>query len=235
MRRIRRPRRGRWCSTTRPSRSSRTSSSAATRAGRARPCRGGSSACWPVRSRPPFQKGSGRLELAQAIADAKNPLDGPGAGQPRLAVALRQGTGHHAQRLRPAQRPAEPSRAARYLASEFMARAGRSRRCTGGSCSRARISSAATPRPDAADARPREPAVLAVQSPAARFRVDARLAPGRLGRARARDRGPGRRRSPSPRFRRGARSTASSTARTSTASTGPSTSPCPTRPARGGS
>ena len=57
-----------------PARSSRTSSSAATRAGRARRSRGGSSACWPARSRPRSSKGSGRLELAQAIADPENPL-----------------------------------------------------------------------------------------------------------------------------------------------------------------
>ena len=48
------------------------------------------------------------------------------------------------------------------------------------------------PRPDAARARPREPAALAVQPPAARLRGDARLAPGRLGRARSDDRRPGR-------------------------------------------
>ncbi len=55
-------------------RSTRTSSSAATPAGPARPCRGGSSACSSGPDRPPFQKGSGRLELARAIADPKNPL-----------------------------------------------------------------------------------------------------------------------------------------------------------------
>ena len=39
--------------------------------------------------------------------------DRPGAGQPGLALALRPGTGHHPQRLRPAQRPSLPPRAAR--------------------------------------------------------------------------------------------------------------------------
>ena len=52
------------------SRSIRTSSSAAIPAGPARRCPGGSSGCSPAPNRQPFQKGSGRLELAQAIADA---------------------------------------------------------------------------------------------------------------------------------------------------------------------
>ena len=67
-------RRGPWCWSTRRSRSSRTSSCAATRATAGRPCRASSSPCSPASNAQPFKDGSGRLELAQAIASKDNPL-----------------------------------------------------------------------------------------------------------------------------------------------------------------
>ena len=97
--------------------------------------------------RKPFQKGSGRLELAQAIADPEESADRAGAGEPSLALAFRQGSG----RPRPAilefgatRRPI-PSCSITWPANSSPP-AGRSSRCTGGSCSRARTSSEATPR-----------------------------------------------------------------------------------------
>ena len=93
--------------------------------------RGGSSRLLAGPDRKPFQKGSGRLELAQAIADARKPADGPGAGQSRLAMAFRQGAG----RRRPAIsacaaiRPVIPNCSITSPASSSP-RAGRSRRCT---------------------------------------------------------------------------------------------------------
>ena len=82
-------------------------SSAATRDGPARPSPGGSSRhCSPSPIARPFQKGSGRLEMAQAIADRQKPADRTGPRQPGLALAFRQGAGRYAQRLRPAERPA---------------------------------------------------------------------------------------------------------------------------------
>ena len=56
------------------SRCSRTSSSAAIPAIAGRTCRGSSSKCSPGPNRKPFTNGSGRLDLAKAIADPKNPL-----------------------------------------------------------------------------------------------------------------------------------------------------------------
>ena len=143
--------------------------------------------------RRPFQEGQRPARAGPGDRRPQEPADGPGAGQPRLALALRQGAGHHAQRLRPAERPAQriPSCSTTWPPSSSPT-AGRSRRCTAGSCSRAPISRAATRGPTRLRARPREPAALAVQPPAARFRVDARLAPGRLRRARSRDRRAGR-------------------------------------------
>ncbi len=67
-------RRGPWCSTTRPSRSSRTSSSAAIRVGRARRSRGGSSACWPVRSRPRSARGAAGSSWRRPSPTPANPL-----------------------------------------------------------------------------------------------------------------------------------------------------------------
>ena len=66
----------------------------------------------PAATRQPFQHGSGRLEMAQAIASARQPADGARVGQSRLAASVRPGTGRHAQRLRHPQRSAQPSRAA---------------------------------------------------------------------------------------------------------------------------
>ena len=39
-----------------------------------RKCRGNFWKCWPALNRKPFQKGSGRLELAEAIVNTNNPL-----------------------------------------------------------------------------------------------------------------------------------------------------------------
>ena len=164
----------------------------------------------------------------------QEPADRARSGQPRLAVALRQGAGRHAQRLRPAERPAQPSRAARLPGrANSSPPAGRSRALH----RLIMLSSTYRQRSDprtTGSARPGKPPALAVQSPAARFRVDARLAPGRLGRARSRDRRARRVDHRAP-FSRAARFTASSTARTWTDCTARSTSPCPTRPAPGGS
>ncbi len=185
--------------------------------------------------RRPFQKGSGRLELARAIADPKNPLTarvlvnrawlwhfGKGLVTTPSDFGLRSDPPSHPELLD-------------YLAGEFIASGWSLKTLHRRIMLSSTYQQRSEPRPDGLRARPRKPPALAVQSPAARFRVDARLAPGRLRRARSGGRRPRRARSPSRRSPGGARSTASSTARTSTDSTAPSTSPCPTRPAPGGS
>ena len=73
-RRARARRRGRWCWGRADSRCSRSSSCAATRTTAGRPCRGSSWKCCAGEPRKPFTEGSGRLELAQAIASKDNPL-----------------------------------------------------------------------------------------------------------------------------------------------------------------
>ena len=117
---------------------------------------GGPAAVPPGARRPdrqPFQKGSGRLELAQAIVDPSNPLTARVLVNRVWHWHFGQGLVDHAQRLRPAERPALAPRAARLPGRRVHRRAaGRSRRCTGGSCSRAPTSSAATPGPSASSA-----------------------------------------------------------------------------------
>ena len=107
----------------------------------------------------------------------EEPADGPGAGQPGLALAFRQGTG----RPRPAtsacgatRRPI-PSCSITWPAGSSPT-AGRSRRCTGGSCCRTPTSRASDPRPDAAERDPENRLVWRFNRAAARLRVDARLA-----------------------------------------------------------
>ena len=104
--------------------------------------------------RKPFASGSGRLELARGHRRPRQSSYGTGTGQPRLAMAFRPGTRDHAQRLWPAQRPALPSRAARRPGRDSWIAAGRSRRCTGGSCYPAPTSRAATRGPTACERDP---------------------------------------------------------------------------------
>ncbi len=59
--------------------------------------------------RKPFEKGSGRLELAEAIASHEQSADRPGPGQPRLAASFRRGAGGDAERFWIALRPAHES------------------------------------------------------------------------------------------------------------------------------
>ena len=163
----------------------------------------------------------------------KQPADRTRAGEPGVDVAFRQRPGRHAQRLWAAQRPPFSSRAARLSGRRVhrlglvdqgaasadhalehvpaaeraaAARAGATPKtgCSGGSTGSGSISSRCATRCWRSRAR------------------SGRISAGRRRRS-------NRRLSP-----RGARFTASSTARTLTASTGRSTSPCPTRPAPGG-
>ena len=135
--------------------------------------------------RPPFQKGSGRLELAQAIADARQPADRPGAGQPGLAVAFRQGAGraHPATSALRSDPPSHPE-LLDYLAGEFIASGWSIKALHRRIMLSSTYQQQSEPRPDAAGARPGEPAAVAVQPPAARLRVDARLGAGGLRLAR---------------------------------------------------
>ena len=108
---------------------------------------GGAAAVRPRAGRPaggPVQAGERPARAGPGHRRPRQPADGPGAGQPRLALALRQGAGRHAQRLRPAERPADriPSCSTAWPPGSSPT-AGRSRRCTGGSCSPAPTSSPA--------------------------------------------------------------------------------------------
>ena len=155
-------------------RSSRGSSSAAIPTTWASRSRAGSSRLLAGPIGSPFRDGSGRLELARAIAEPGQPADGPRAGQPRLDAPLRHAPGRHAGRLRPAERAADASRAARPPGRRASwTTAGRSRRCTAGSCSR-RTYQQRAPTARTLRARPGEPALLADEPAPARLRGDPR-------------------------------------------------------------
>ena len=62
--------------------------------------------------RQPFTRGSGRLELARAIASRGESPHGPGDGEPRLAPSFRRRSGDDSRRFWVALRSAEPSRIA---------------------------------------------------------------------------------------------------------------------------
>ena len=139
---------------------------------------------------PPFRKGSGRLELAQAIADARNPLTarvlvnrvwhwhfGKGLVTTPSDFGLRSDPPSHPELLD-------------HLADGFLADGWSIKSLHRRIMLSSTYQQSSAPRPDAALRGPREPAALAVQPAAARFRGDARLDPGRLGRPGSRDRGP---------------------------------------------
>ena len=133
------------------------------------PARQGRPAAVPAvarRARPtPVPEGQRPARAGPGDRRPEEPADGPGAGQPRLAA----GTSARGWSTRPATsacgatRRAIPSCSTTWPASSSPT-AGRSRRCTGGSCSRAPIGSAATLAARRAAARPGEPPGLAVQS-----------------------------------------------------------------------
>ena len=78
----------------------------------------------------------GRLDRVEG-----QPADRPRDGEPHLAAPLRQGAGEDAERLRHARDGPDAPGAARLARRRVRrARAGASRRCTGRSCSRRRIS-----------------------------------------------------------------------------------------------
>ena len=64
-------------------------------------------------NRQPFQNGSGRLELARAIASRDNPLTARVIVNRVWLLLFRRAAGANAQRFRHAQRAAQSSRAAR--------------------------------------------------------------------------------------------------------------------------
>ncbi len=178
--------------------------------------------------RKPFAQGSGRLELARAIASPDNPLTarvlvnrvwmhhfGSGLVATPSDFGLRSEPPSHPELLD-------------WLAGAFV-RDGWSIKAL-----HRRIMLSSTYRQRSDDvpvvprARPGQPPALGLPAASARLRVDARRAAGRLGGARRRDGGPAGPRSATRRSRRGAPSTGSSTARTSTACSARSTSPAPT-------
>ena len=92
----------------------------------------------PTASRP-GERPAGAGRLADRPGE---PADRPGDGQPDLAAPLRPGDRRHAQRLR---RPGQAARPTPSCSTTWppgsSGTAGRSRRCTGGSCSRGPTSS----------------------------------------------------------------------------------------------
>ena len=202
-------RRGPWCWPTRPTSSSRTSSCAAIRPCPARRCRASSCACWPATTGSRSQHGSGRLDLARAIAVAGQSAHQPRPRQSRLDAPLRRTARGH--------RPAISASAARRRAipncsigwpATFMQR-GLVAQETASPHRPVRDVSASELRPRGrAQDRSGESPVLACQSPPARPRSDARLAAGHRRPARSHRRMAGRSISSTIRRTRGARSTA---------------------------
>ncbi len=159
---------------------------------RARRSPGGSSACSPDPRPPAFKKGSGRLELARAIADPKNPLTarvlvnrvwhwhfGKGLVTTPSDFGLRSDPPSHPELL--------DYLAAGFIADGWSIKALHRRIMLSSTYQQSSAPAARRGRP-----RPREPAGLAVQPAAARFRVDARLGPGGLRRPRPDRRRPAR-------------------------------------------
>ena len=88
----------------------RRCSSAAKPATGAKWCRAGFCKCCPARCGPVYTNGSGRLELALAIASPNNPLTRARDDQPHLAASFWRGLRADAGRFRHDVRAAEPSR-----------------------------------------------------------------------------------------------------------------------------
>ena len=179
--------------------------------------------------RQPFRDGSGRLELARAIADPDNPMTA-------RALVNRVWMHHFGRPWSPppatsacgASRPRTPSCSTTWPRGSWTT-AGRSRRCTAGSCSRRAYRQRSDDRPEAR-ARPREQPLLADEPPPARLRGHPRRDARGLRPARRRIGGPPMPPSPAPGYNRRT-STASSTASTCPACIARSTSPTRTRPA----
>ena len=74
----------------------------------------------PAPDRKPFRDGSGRLELARAIADPNNPLTARVLVNRVWMHHFGTRPGRHARRLRPPQRPADAPRAARPPGRRFI-------------------------------------------------------------------------------------------------------------------
>ena len=123
----------------------------------------------------------------------QEPADRARNDQPPLAVALREAARHHAQRLRTAERSPKPSRSPRLPGQRFHGQWLVAQDVASANHALERISPAQRG-PGRRDAdRPRKPLGLAIQPPAPRFRVNARLASGRRRRSRYDDRRPRRR------------------------------------------
>ena len=184
MRPTRRPRRGRWCCKDAPQ---PVEPHVFLRGNPGRPGKAVPRRFLRVLAGPeaaPFQQGSGRLELAQAIADPGNPLTarvlvnrvwhwhfGKGLVTTPSDFGLRSDPPSHPELL--------DALAAGFVADGWSIKALHRRIMLSSTYQQAQRPAARRGR-----ARPGEPAGLAVQPAAARLRVDARLDPGGLGRPR---------------------------------------------------
>ncbi|MFO0952479.1 MAG: DUF1549 domain-containing protein [Isosphaeraceae bacterium] len=187
-----------------------------------------------VSERKPFTQGSGRLELARAIASPQNPLTARvftnrvwlqhfgGGWSPRRATSACGATRRAAPNCSTGSRPTS------------WRTAGPSNICTARSCSRRPTDSGATCGPNASRRTPTT--AWSGGSTAGGWssrRCETACSPSPV--LWIRRSAAGRSRSSTPRSRLGGRSTARLTGRTLTACTGRSTSPAPIRAARGGS
>ena len=195
----------------------------------------GKASCPPLpaghrgRGAKPFQKGSGRLELAQAIASPQNPLT--------ARVIVNRVWMHHfgAGLVRTRQRLRHPRRTPRRIPScstispaASCRKAGRSRNCIGRFCFRPSTSRPACCGPTSRKKDPENKLLWRMNPTPSRVRADARLVAGRRGQSRSRNSA-----AAVSTFRRGrtrgaARCTPSSIARTCRSSSAPSTLPAPT-------